>query len=172
MLVSKLTIINEAEPSTMIANDETDALEHTQMKYRYLDLRRPDKQANIVLRSNLAASIRNYLLALDFVDIEIPEGTQDILVSSRPDAGASEALPQSPTFYKQQLMMSGFERNYQITKCFREDDLHFDNEIEFSHVDMDMAFMSELQIQEFTETMVETVFKEVLNIDIPKRLSD
>lgn len=171
--VESLEVINEAKTTPLIIDEETDALEGVRMKYRYLDLRRPNMQANLIRRSDITASIREYLHAQDFVDIETPilglstpEGARDYLVPSRNYAGEFYALPQSPQLFKQLLMISGFERYYQIARCFRDEDLRADRQMEFTQVDLEMSFMSEVEIQTMAEEMMKKVFKDVLDVDL------
>ena len=173
VVVRDLEVINKAETTPLIIDNETDALEGVRMKYRYLDLRRPNMQANLIRRSKISAAIREYLYDNDFVDIETPvlgkstpEGARDYLVPSRNYAGEFYALPQSPQLYKQLLMISGFERYFQIAKCFRDEDLRADRQMEFTQVDIEMSFMSEEQIQTMAEGMMKKVFKDVLNKEI------
>ena len=173
VVVRELEVINKAETTPLIIDNETDALEGVRMKYRYLDLRRPNMQANLIRRSKISAAIREYLYDNDFVDIETPvlgkstpEGARDYLVPSRNYAGEFYALPQSPQLYKQLLMISGFERYFQIAKCFRDEDLRADRQMEFTQVDIEMSFMSEEQIQTMAEGMMKKVFKDVLNKEI------
>lgn len=173
IVVESLNVINEAKTTPLIIDTETDALEGVRMKYRYLDLRRPNMQANLIRRSNITASIREYLHSLDFVDIETPvlglstpEGARDYLVPSRNYAGEFYALPQSPQLFKQLLMISGFERYYQIAKCFRDEDLRADRQMEFTQVDIEMSFMSDVDIQTMAEEMMKKVFKDVLDVEL------
>jgi len=167
------TIVNKAKLTPMIIADETDALEETRMQYRYLDLRRPVMQNNIMTRAKITRSIRNYLDELDFVDVETPylnrstpEGARDFLVPSRVHQGSFYALPQSPQLFKQLLMVSGFEKYYQIARCFRDEDLRADRQIEFTQVDVEMSFMSTNQVLEIGEGLVAKVMKDVKGIDI------
>ena len=166
-------IINKAKLTPMIIADETDALEETRMQYRYLDLRRPVMQKNIMVRHQITRSIREYLDQLDFIDIETPylnrstpEGARDFLVPSRVHKGSFYALPQSPQLFKQLLMVAGFEKYYQIARCFRDEDLRADRQIEFTQVDVEMSFMSTDQVLSIGEGMIAKVMKDVKGIDI------
>lgn len=171
---SEIEILSEAELPPMIIADETDALEDLRMKYRYLDLRRPIMQKNLILRHNITKAIRNYLDSLDFVDVETPifgkstpEGARDYLVPSRVHPGKFYALPQSPQIYKQLLMVSGLERYYQIARCFRDEDLRADRQMEFTQVDIEMSFVDEPDIFAVMEGLLKKVLKDTRNIDIP-----
>ena len=171
---SEIEILSEAELPPMIIADETDALEDLRMKYRYLDLRRPVMQKNLILRHNITKAIRNYLDGLDFVDVETPifgkstpEGARDYLVPSRVHPGKFYALPQSPQIYKQLLMVSGLERYYQIARCFRDEDLRADRQMEFTQVDIEMSFVDEPDIFAVMEGLLKKVLKDTRNIDIP-----
>ncbi len=166
-------IINKAKLTPMIIADETDALEETRLQYRYLDLRRPTIQKNIMVRHQITRSIREYLDQLDFIDIETPylnrstpEGARDFLVPSRVHKGAFYALPQSPQLFKQLLMVAGFEKYYQIARCFRDEDLRADRQIEFTQVDVEMSFMSTDQVLNIGEGMIAKVMKDVKGIDV------
>lgn len=170
---SEIKIINSANLTPMIIADETDALEDLRMKYRYLDLRRPVMQNKIMVRHQITRSIRNYLDNRDFIDIETPflnrstpEGARDFLVPSRVHPGSFYALPQSPQLFKQLLMVSGFERYYQIARCFRDEDLRADRQPEFTQVDLEMSFLSTDEILAMGEGLVATVMKEVKGIDL------
>lgn len=171
---TKMEIINTANLTPIIVADETDALEETRLQYRYLDLRRPVMQDKIITRHKITKSIRNYLDDLDFIDIETPylnkstpEGARDFLVPSRVHPGSFYALPQSPQLFKQLLMVSGFEKYYQIARCFRDEDLRADRQTEFTQVDVEMSFMSTEEIIEVGEGLVGKVMKDVKGIDIP-----
>ena len=166
-------IINTAKLTPMIIADETDTLEETRMQYRYLDLRRPVMQKNLMTRHAITRSIRDYLDNLDFIDVETPylnrstpEGARDFLVPSRVHKGSFYALPQSPQLFKQLLMVAGFEKYYQIARCFRDEDLRADRQLEFTQVDVEMSFMSTDQILEIGEGLVAKVMKDVKGIDI------
>ncbi len=171
--VESYQIINKAKLTPLIINDETDALEETRMQYRYLDLRRPIMQERLMTRHKVTRSIREYLDNHDFIDVETPylnrstpEGARDFLVPSRVHNGSFYALPQSPQLFKQLLMVSGFERYYQIARCFRDEDLRADRQIEFTQVDVEMSFMSTDQIIAMGEGMIQKLMKDVKGIDI------
>ena len=171
---NEIKIINSAKTPPIIVSDDTDALEDKRMQYRYLDLRRPVMQKNILVRHQITKSIREYLDTLGFVDIETPylnrstpEGARDFLVPSRVHHGDFYALPQSPQLFKQLLMVAGFERYYQIARCFRDEDLRADRQPEFTQVDVEMSFMTTDEILEIGEKMVAKVIKDVKGIDVP-----
>ena len=173
VIVETLKVLSSAEQPPLLIQDNTDALEDTRMKYRYLDLRRPCMQQNMILRHKTTISIRNYFDALDFIEVETPvfgkstpEGARDFLVPSRVHKGAFYALPQSPQLYKQLLMVAGFERYFQIVKCFRDEDLRADRQLEFTQVDLEMSFVDEIDVQNLVEGMLKKVWKDVLNQDI------
>lgn len=171
--VSEVEIINDAQTTPLIIADETDALEDTRMQYRYLDLRRPVMQQRLIMRHKISKSMREYLDGQDFVEIETPmlgkstpEGARDYLVPSRVHPGSFYALPQSPQLYKQLLMISGFERYYQFARCFRDEDLRADRQTDFTQVDIETSFLSEVEIQTMMEEMMVKLMKEVKGIDI------
>ena len=171
--VEELKLINESKEIPFAITDDTTALEDTRLKYRYLDLRRPYLQEMISLRNKLAFAVREFLVGLDFLEIETPilckstpEGARDYLVPSRVNKGKFYALPQSPQIYKQLLMVSGFERYFQIAKCFRDEDLRADRQPEFTQVDVECSFIDEEQIMDLGEKLVANVFKKVKNIDV------
>lgn len=169
----KVEVLSEAEQTPMIIADETDALEDLRMKYRYLDLRRPVMQKNLILRHNITKSVRKYFDSLGFVDVETPvfgkstpEGARDYLVPSRVHPGKFYALPQSPQLYKQLLMVAGLDRYYQIAKCFRDEDLRADRQMEFTQIDVEMSFVDEEDIYKVIEEMLAKVLKDVKGIEV------
>ena len=171
--VEKFEIINKAKTTPLIITDETDALEDTRLQYRYLDLRRPVMQNKLIMRHKITRSMREYLDNNDFIEIETPmlgkstpEGARDYLVPSRVHPGSFYALPQSPQLYKQLLMIAGFERYYQFARCFRDEDLRADRQTDFTQVDIETSFLSEVQIQTMMEEMMVKLMKEVKGIDI------
>ncbi len=173
--VEQLQIINKAKTTPLIIADETDALEDTRLKYRYLDLRRPAMQEKLITRHKVVQSVRNFLNTADFIDIETPtmtkstpEGARDYLVPSRVNAGQFYALPQSPQIFKQLLMIAGFDRYYQIARCYRDEDLRADRQPEFTQIDMEMSFMSEEEIRSLMEDMLINMMQEVKGIEIAK----
>ena len=173
VIVSELTILNTAEQPPMLIQDDTDALEDTRMKYRYLDLRRPCMQRNLLLRHKVYIATRNYFDERDFIEVETPvlgkstpEGARDFLVPSRLYEGAFYALPQSPQMYKQLLMVSGLEKYFQIVKCFRDEDLRADRQLEFTQIDVECSFVEEEDIYELIEGLLVRIWKEVLDVEI------
>lgn len=174
LAVNELTILNTAKTTPFEIKDDVTVNDDTRLKYRYLDLRRPEMLKNFKLRHQITKSIRHYLDDLNFIDVETPvltkstpEGARDYLVPSRISEGHFYALPQSPQLTKQLLMNAGFDRYYQIVKCFRDEDLRGDRQPEFTQVDLETSFLSEQEIQDITEGLLAKVMKETLNIDVP-----
>lgn len=178
VVVTALELFNRSEPLPFqLAEHSTVSGEEVRLKYRYLDLRRPEVQQRFIFRSKVTQAIRRYFDALDFVDIETPmltkatpEGARDYLVPSRVHPGEFFALPQSPQLFKQLLMMAGFDRYYQIVKCFRDEDLRADRQPEFTQLDLEMSFQSEAQIQAIVETLVKQLFADLLQVHLPAQL--
>ncbi|MDP3286354.1 MAG: aspartate--tRNA ligase, partial [Desulfobacterales bacterium] len=173
VFATDLKILNEAGTPPFLIEDSVDVSENVRLKYRHIDLRRPNIQKNLILRHRAAASVRQYLNGLGFIDIETPvltkstpEGARDYLVPSRVNPGMFYALPQSPQLFKQLLMVSGFDRYYQIVRCFRDEDLRADRQPEFTQIDLEMSFVGEEDIMGVAEGMIKTLFKEVLDRDV------
>lgn len=171
--VDNLVLINKSREIPFAITDDTNALEDTRLKYRYLDLRRESLMNNFVVRSNITFAARKFLTNLDFLEIETPvlckstpEGARDYLVPSRVNKGKFYALPQSPQLFKQLLMVGGFERYFQIAKCYRDEDLRADRQPEFTQIDVEMSFVDENQVIEVGEQLVASIFREVKGIDI------
>ncbi len=171
--VAELTVLNAAKTTPFEIKDDLEASDDTRMRYRYLDLRRPEMLSNFKLRHNVTKAIRHYLDDLDFIDVETPiltkstpEGARDYLVPSRISEGHFYALPQSPQITKQLLMNAGFDRYYQIVKCFRDEDLRGDRQPEFTQVDLETSFLDEQEIQGLTEGLIAKVMKDTKNIDV------
>ena len=171
--VDSLELINKSKEIPFAITDDTTALEDTRLKYRYLDLRREALQNNFVIRNKITFATRKYFNDLDFLEIETPilckstpEGARDYLVPSRVNKGKFYALPQSPQIFKQLLMVGGFERYYQIAKCFRDEDLRADRQPEFTQIDVEMSFVNEDDVISVGEGLVAIIFKEVKGIDI------
>ena len=171
--VETLTILNTAKTTPFEIKDGIEANDDTRLRYRYLDLRRPEMLANLKLRAKVTHSIRNYLDELEFIDVETPfltkstpEGARDYLVPSRVNQGHFYALPQSPQITKQLLMNAGFDRYYQIVKCFRDEDLRGDRQPEFTQVDLETSFLSDQEIQDITEGLIAQVMKETKGIEV------
>lgn len=171
--VTDLTVLNTAKTTPFEIKDGIEANDDTRLRYRYLDLRRPEMLENLKLRAKVTHSIRNYLDELEFIDVETPflskstpEGARDYLVPSRVNKGHFYALPQSPQITKQLLMNAGFDRYYQIVKCFRDEDLRGDRQPEFTQVDLETSFLTEQEIQDITEGLIARVMKETKGIEV------
>lgn len=171
--VTSLTLLNTAKTTPFEIKDGIEASDDTRLRYRYLDLRRPEMLNNFKLRAAVTHSIRNYLDDLEFIDVETPmltkstpEGARDYLVPSRVSKGHFYALPQSPQITKQLLMNAGFDRYYQIVKCFRDEDLRGDRQPEFTQVDLETSFLNEVEIQDIVEGLIAKVLKDTKGIDV------
>jgi len=175
VIVSELEILSECELLPFNIYEENETNEHTTLKYRYLELRR-ERLANIIrTRAKIMTSIREYLNNKEFCEIETPilckstpEGARDYIVPSRIQKGSFYALPQSPQIFKQLLMLGGFERYYQIAKCFRDEDLRADRQPEFTQIDIEMSFVEEIDVRNMAEELIKKLMKDIKNIDIPK----
>ena len=172
-MISDITILNKAKTPPFPIEDDQQTSDEVRMRYRYLDLRRPKMTQNIILRNQVTRAIRTYLDSNDFLDIETPylgkstpEGARDYLVPSRVHPGHFYALPQSPQIFKQLLMNAGFDRYYQIVRCFRDEDLRGDRQPEFTQVDMETSFLSAEEIQTLTEGMIAKVMKDVKGMEV------
>ncbi len=175
VLGKELTILNASETPPFQLDEHSDAGEDVRLRYRYIDLRRPEMQDKLRLRSKVSHFIRNYLDQQDFIDIETPiltkatpEGARDYLVPSRTHPGEFFALPQSPQLFKQLLMISGFDRYYQIARCFRDEDLRADRQPEFTQVDIETTFLEEQEIMDLVETMFRQMFRETIDVELPE----
>lgn len=175
VVVKEVKVLNSSKTTPMIIADETDALEDLRLKYRYLDLRRPVLQKNLILRDKVTTIFRRVLHDHDFIEVETPilskstpEGARDYLVPSRLYNGKFYALPQSPQIYKQLLMISGMDRYFQIARCFRDEDLRADRQPEFTQIDMEMSFASEEDLFAIVEDCMHEVFKEIKGIELEK----
>ncbi|MCQ2794481.1 MAG: aspartate--tRNA ligase [Bacilli bacterium] len=173
VIASKINVINTAETTPMIIDDNTDALEDTRLKYRYLDLRRPIMQQRLITRAKIVKATHEYLDEHGFLEVETPiltlstpEGARDYLVPSRIHHGCFYALPQSPQVYKQLLMIGGIERYYQIAKCFRDEDLRADRQPDFTQIDVETSFLDEDQLLALMEGLIANIFKKVINYDV------
>ena len=173
--VEKFTVLNESKTPPFTIEDETDGGEELRMKYRFLDLRRNPLQENLALRSEMSIEIRNFFHQNNFLEIETPylikstpEGARDFVVPSRMNKQQFYALPQSPQTFKQLLMVSGYDRYFQIVKCFRDEDLRSDRQPEFTQIDCEMAFVNQQEVLETFEELIKFLFKKILNTDFPK----
>ncbi len=169
----KINVVNSAKTPPFPLDEYSDVGEDVRLKFRYMDLRRPEMQQKLMLRSKITGAIRRYLEDQGFLDIETPiltkatpEGARDYLVPSRTHEHSFFALPQSPQLFKQLLMVSGFDRYYQIAKCFRDEDLRADRQPEFTQIDIETSFMNEDEIMSITEGMIKQLFKNVLDVDL------
>ncbi|ABM00049.1 aspartate--tRNA ligase [Shewanella amazonensis] len=173
VLGKALTIINAADPLPLSLDNHQNNSEEARLKYRYLDLRRPEMAQRLIFRAKVTSFVRRFMDGNGFLDIETPiltkatpEGARDYLVPSRTYKGQFFALPQSPQLFKQLLMMSGFDRYYQIVKCFRDEDLRADRQPEFTQIDIETSFMTSDQVMETTERMIRNLFLELMNVDL------
>jgi aspartyl-tRNA synthetase len=175
--IQELTILNRSEPLPFPIDDEYHEVgEETRLKYRYLDIRRPEMLERLRMRTRISHYLRTYLDKYGFMDVETPiltratpEGARDYLVPSRTKPGNFYALPQSPQQFKQLLMMAGIDRYYQIVRCFRDEDLRADRQPEFTQLDIETSFLSEVEIQDIMEDMMRGMFKEVMKVDLPAK---
>ncbi|WP_316750187.1 aspartate--tRNA ligase [Pedobacter gandavensis] len=173
--ITALEILNASKIPPFMIEDETDGGDDLRMKYRYLDLRRNPVRNNMVLRHKMAQAVRRYLDKLDFIEVETPvlikstpEGARDFVVPSRMNEGQFYALPQSPQTFKQLLMVSGFDRYFQIVKCFRDEDLRADRQPEFTQIDCEMSFIEQEDILNTFEGLIRTLFKDLKDFDLPE----
>ncbi|MFV0314887.1 MAG: aspartate--tRNA ligase [Anaerotignum sp.] len=174
IIASEIRILSESETTPFQIEDTITVKDDLKLKYRYLDLRRPSQLSNLVLRHKVVQVMRNFLDGETFLEIETPilgkstpEGARDYLVPSRVHPGNFFGLPQSPQLYKQLLMVAGMDRYYQVAKCFRDEDLRADRQPEFTQVDMELSFVDVDDIMDINERMMQKVFKDILNVDIP-----
>ena len=173
VIVSELRILNESETPPIYVKDDDDVSEGLRLKYRYLDLRKPQMQHNMKMRHKVCQIVRNFLSDENFLEIETPilgkptpEGARDYLVPSRVNPGKFYGLPQSPQLFKQLLMVSGMDRYFQIAKCFRDEDLRADRQPEFTQIDCEMSFVEMEDVMEVMERLIQKVFKETINVDL------
>ena len=173
VIVSELRLLNESETPPIYVKDDDDVSEGLRLKYRYLDLRKPQMQHNIKMRHKVCQIVRNFLSDENFLEIETPilgkptpEGARDYLVPSRVNPGKFYGLPQSPQLFKQLLMVSGMDRYFQIAKCFRDEDLRADRQPEFTQIDCEMSFVEMEDVMEVMERLIQKVFKETINVDV------
>ena len=173
VLVDTLKILNTSETPPFPLDEDTEVSDNLRLQYRYLDLRKPEMSANLMIRHQAVQTIRQYLNEQGFIDIETPmltkstpEGARDYLVPSRVNAGRFFALPQSPQLFKQLLMIAGMDRYYQIVKCFRDEDLRADRQPEFTQIDMEMSFVDEEQVMDVVEGMIAELFHQTRSIDV------
>jgi aspartyl-tRNA synthetase len=172
--VDEYKLLNTSDTPPFPIEDRVEVGENLRLKYRFLDLRRPSLARNFIIRNKAAQSVRRYLDSLGFLEVETPvltkstpEGARDFLVPSRVNPGEFYALPQSPQLFKQMLMVSGMDRYFQIVKCFRDEDLRADRQPEFTQIDIEMSFIDEALIQDMAETMIKTLFRETIEVELP-----
>jgi aspartyl-tRNA synthetase len=175
VLAQELEILNRAKPPAIPIDENLEASEEQRLKYRYLDLRRPEMAEKIIFRHKVTSAMRRYMDEHGFIDVETPiltkatpEGARDYLVPSRVHKGSFYALPQSPQLFKQLLMMSGFDRYYQIVKCFRDEDLRADRQPEFTQLDIETSFLNQEEIMQLMEGLIRHLFKELKDIELPE----
>ncbi|WP_041296210.1 aspartate--tRNA ligase [Kangiella koreensis] len=174
VLAQELTILNKAQPPAIPIDENLEASEEQRLKYRYLDLRRPEMAQNMIFRHKVTSAMRRYMDEHGFIDVETPiltkatpEGARDYLVPSRVHKGSFYALPQSPQLFKQLLMMSGFDRYYQIVKCFRDEDLRADRQPEFTQLDIETSFLDQEEVMQLMEGLIRHLFQELMAIELP-----
>lgn len=174
IIAQHIELVNSAKTTPLIIADETDALEETRLKYRYLDLRRPCMQKYMDIRDTIKITVHKYLHEFNFIEIETPmlcasspEGAKEYLVPSRVHHGQFYALPQSPQMFKQMLMVGGFERYYQIARCFRDEDLRADRQPDFTQIDIETSFLDQDQFLAMMEGLTKEIFKQTINYDLP-----
>lgn len=174
VIATELRILSEAKTPPFPIEENSQTKDELRLKYRYLDLRRPDLQRNLMMRSRVTGIIRSFLLEEGFLEIETPilqkstpEGARDYLVPSRVHTGSFYALPQSPQLFKQLLMCSGYDRYFQVAKCFRDEDLRADRQPEFTQVDMEMSFVNQDDVIDVNERLLARVFKEAIGVEVP-----
>ena len=173
VVAEQLRILSESETPPFQIEENSKTKDDIRLKYRFLDLRRPDLQRNIMMRSKVAMVVRNFMTKEGFLEIETPmlmkstpEGARDYLVPSRVHPGSFYALPQSPQLYKQLLMVSGYDRYFQLARCFRDEDLRADRQPEFTQIDMELSFVDIDDVIDVNERLLKTLFKEILGLDI------
>lgn len=173
LIANEVRILSESETPPFPIEEDSKTKEELRLKYRYLDLRRPDLQRNLIMRSKVATLVRQFLSDEGFLEIETPllnkstpEGARDYLVPSRVHPGNFYALPQSPQLFKQLLMVSGYDRYFQIAKCFRDEDLRADRQPEFTQIDMELSFVDIDDVIDVNERLLQKVFKETIGVDV------
>ena len=172
--VNEISVYNESEPTPFDINDRNSAMEDHRLRYRYLELRTEDLQKNFVLRHKVTQAVREYMSDDDFIEVETPilmkstpEGARDFLVPSRIHQGRFYALPQSPQTYKQLLMVSGFDRYFQICKCFRDEDFRADRQPEFTQIDIEMSFVDQNDIMNMATGLVQNIWNQAIGVKLP-----